>query len=113
MWKELAKFLDGEHTFAGGRYGMARELMQRNLAFLGPYSLGEVCHIVQLAIQHRRRGFFRVSMLWQILLKRSRLYPAFLKPKNHVCLSLRSLGSLTLVQLPAKRSDVPCTEYTQ
>ena len=25
-------------------------------------------------------------------------------------LSLRSLGSLTLVQLPAKRSDVPCTE---
>ena len=98
-----------------------------------------------------------------------RVYPAFLKPKNHTCksldladaffkepglkpvrgqkcqqywilqtklkkqapilenqrkfgllafaffaqsqgLSLRSLGSLTLVQLPAKRSDVPCTE---
>eukprot|EP00434_Breviolum_minutum_P033887 symbB.v1.2.029981.t1/scaffold3334.1/size71796/3 len=56
MWKELAKYLDGERTFAGGRYGMARELMQRNLALLGPYSLGEVCHIVQLAIQHRRRG---------------------------------------------------------
>jgi len=63
MWKELAKFLDGEHTFAGGRYGMARELMQRNLAFLGPYSLGEVCHIVQLAIQHRRLIVYHRKML--------------------------------------------------
>jgi len=63
MWKELAKFLDGEHTFAGGRYGMARELMQRNLAFLAPYSLGEVCHIVQLAIQHRRLIVYHRKML--------------------------------------------------
>eukprot|EP00913_Durusdinium_trenchii_P000117 g106.t1 len=63
MWKELAKFLDGEHTFAGGRYGMARELMQRNLGFLAPYSLGEVCHIVQLAIQHRRLIVYHRKML--------------------------------------------------
>jgi len=63
MWGELAKFLDGEHTFAGGRYGMARELMQRNLAFLAPYSLGEVCHIVQLAIQHRRLIVYHRKML--------------------------------------------------
>ncbi|CAJ1437680.1 unnamed protein product [Effrenium voratum] len=63
MWKELAKFLDGEHTFAGGRYGMARELMQRNLPFLANYSLGEVCHIVQLAIQHRRLIVYHRKML--------------------------------------------------
>jgi len=63
MWTELAKFLDGEHTFAGGRYGMARELMQRNLKFLEDYSLGEVCHIVQLAIQHRRLIVYHRKML--------------------------------------------------
>jgi len=63
MWQALEKFLDGEHTFAGGRYGMARELMQRNLAFLAPHSLGEVCHIVQLAIQHRRLIVYHRKML--------------------------------------------------
>jgi len=63
MWEELAKFLDGEHTFAGGRYGMARELMQRNLPFLAPHSLGEVCHIVQLAIQVRRLIVYHRKML--------------------------------------------------
>jgi len=63
MWEELKKFLDGEHTFAGGRYGMARELMQRNLPFLAEYSLGEVCHIVQLAIQHRRLIVYHRKML--------------------------------------------------
>mmetsp|Transcript_13387 Transcript_13387/g.34497 ORF Transcript_13387/g.34497 Transcript_13387/m.34497 type:complete len:711 (+) Transcript_13387:71-2203(+) len=63
LWDELAKFLDGEHTFAGGRYGMARELMQRNLAFLAKHSLGEVCHIVQLAIQHRRLIVYHRKML--------------------------------------------------
>lgn len=63
MWQALEKFLDGEHTFAGGRYGMARELMQRHLAFLAPHSLGEVCHIVQLAIQHRRLIVYHRKML--------------------------------------------------
>lgn len=63
LWQELAKFLDGEHTFAGGRYGMARELMQRNLAFLAEQTLGEVCHIVQLAIQHRKLIVYHRKML--------------------------------------------------
>lgn len=63
MWEAFEKFLDGEHTFAGGRYGMARELMQRHLPFLAPHSLGEVCHIVQLAIQHRRLIVYHRKML--------------------------------------------------
>jgi len=63
LWKAFEKFLDGEHTFAGGRYGMARELMQRNLPFLSAHSLGEVCHIVQLAIQHRRLIVYHRKML--------------------------------------------------
>jgi len=62
-WEAFARFLDGEHTFAGGRYGMARELMQRNLGFLANYSLGEVCHIVQLAIQSRRLVVYHRKML--------------------------------------------------
>lgn len=63
MWSAFEKFLDGEHTFAGGRYGMARELIQRNLPFLSAHSLGEVCHIVQLAIQHRRLIVYHRKML--------------------------------------------------
>ncbi|KAF4722350.1 hypothetical protein FOZ63_033184, partial [Perkinsus olseni] len=38
------------YTFPGGRYGTARALKERNLRFLNGYSLGELCHIVQLAI---------------------------------------------------------------
>lgn len=63
VWQEFAKFLDGEHTFAGGRYGMARELIHRKLPFFANYSLGEVCHIVQLAIQHRRLIVYHRKML--------------------------------------------------
>jgi len=63
MWAAFAKFLDGEHTFAGGRYGMARELMQRQLSFFAQHSLGEVCHIVQLAIQHRKLIVYHRKML--------------------------------------------------
>merc|ERR1719284_1152453 len=63
LWKNLANFLDGEHTFAGGRYGMARELMQRNLPFLKEHKLGEVCHIVQLAIQSRKLIVYHRKML--------------------------------------------------
>jgi len=76
MWEELAKFLDGEHTFAGGRYGMARELMQRNLSFLAPHSLGEVCHIVQLAIQVRRLIVYHRKMLKPIQTVLCQLSPA-------------------------------------
>jgi len=76
LWQELAKFLDGEHTFAGGRYGMARELMQRNLPFLAPHALGEVCHIVQLAIQHRRLIVYHRKMLKPIQTVLCQLSPA-------------------------------------
>lgn len=75
-WEELAKFLDGEHTFAGGRYGMARELMQRNLQFLAALSLGEVCHMVQLAIQHRRLIVYHRKMLKPIQTVLCQLSPA-------------------------------------
>jgi len=63
MWEDLERFLDGQHAFAGGRYGTARELIQRNLPFLAPFSLGEVCHIIQLAIQKRKLIVYHRKML--------------------------------------------------
>jgi len=41
----------GPHAFRGGRYGVAVELQRRRLQFLGQRTLGELCHIVQLALQ--------------------------------------------------------------
>jgi len=64
LWQALKEFLeDGAHAFAGGRYGMARELVSRNLSFLEPYALGEICHIVQLAIQQRKIIAYHKKML--------------------------------------------------
>jgi len=54
LWTSFAKYLEDGHAFAGGRYGMARYLMDKDLAFLKEYTLGEVCHLVQLAIQQRK-----------------------------------------------------------
>lgn len=38
----------------GGRYACARELAKRQLPFLAGASLGQICHIVQLAISQKR-----------------------------------------------------------
>lgn len=55
LWAEVKEYLEQSGgTFSGGRYGMARELHGRNLDFLAPYCLGQVCHIVQLAITTKK-----------------------------------------------------------
>lgn len=42
----------------GGRYSCAQALMDRNLDFLAGFSLGKVCHLVQLAIsKHKALGY--------------------------------------------------------
>eukprot|EP00929_Paragymnodinium_shiwhaense_P089524 TRINITY_DN4965_c0_g1_i1.p1 TRINITY_DN4965_c0_g1~~TRINITY_DN4965_c0_g1_i1.p1 ORF type:complete len:815 (-),score=173.37 TRINITY_DN4965_c0_g1_i1:647-3091(-) len=67
MWEEFSNYLEagpeGGDSFPGGRYGMACELLKRDLSFLKYYSLGEVCHIVQLAIQHRKLIAYHQKML--------------------------------------------------
>lgn len=63
MWKDFKKYLEEGHTFAGGRYGMARDLAAKNLPFLSQHTLGEVCHIVQLAIQQRKIIAYHKKML--------------------------------------------------
>jgi len=38
----------------GGRYACAQALVQRGVAFINGMSLGQVCHLVQLALGHRK-----------------------------------------------------------
>jgi hypothetical protein len=64
MWRKFGEYLNnlqrhpelGSFVFSRGRYGMACELQRRNLDFLcspHKYSLGQLCHIVQLGITKR------------------------------------------------------------
>jgi len=54
----MAAYLDGlqddEMFLPGARYSCASALTERRLPFLVGHSLGQVCHIVQLAISQRK-----------------------------------------------------------
>lgn len=66
MWAAFRNYLqEGVHAFAGGRYGMARELVAKQppLDFFEPYTLGQVCHIVQLSINPRKIVAYHKKML--------------------------------------------------
>lgn len=58
LWSEAAAYFeslqDPEMTLPGGRYSCAQALIARNLPFLSGRSLGQVCHIVQLAISQKK-----------------------------------------------------------
>jgi len=58
LWASFATYLaslDDEHaSLPGGRYSCARALLERNLLFFADRSLGEVCHIVELAMSQRK-----------------------------------------------------------
>jgi hypothetical protein len=58
MWGAAAAYfqlVSGDDMYLpGGRYSCAQELQSRNLAFLRDRSLGQICHIVQLAISQKK-----------------------------------------------------------
>merc|ERR1712166_1281141 len=58
MWAAAATYFQGlsgdEAVLPGGRYSCAQSLVDRKLSFLSEYTLGQVCHIVQLAISQRK-----------------------------------------------------------
>jgi len=58
MWLDAATYFQNlseeEMHLPGGRYACARVLVGRGLPFLAGCSLGQVCHIVQLAISQKR-----------------------------------------------------------
>merc|ERR1712146_298758 len=54
LWADAEEYFVGlrevEMVLPGGRYSCAQALLARNLPFLSGRSLGQVCHVVQLAI---------------------------------------------------------------
>lgn len=54
MWQEFVNYLQKESDFPGGRYAAARDLKRRQLPFFAEFSLGQLIHIVQIAIQTRK-----------------------------------------------------------
>mmetsp|Transcript_75788 Transcript_75788/g.157979 ORF Transcript_75788/g.157979 Transcript_75788/m.157979 type:complete len:580 (+) Transcript_75788:346-2085(+) len=58
MWQEASDYLESlpndKMLLPGGRYACAQVLLSRNLPWLKNRSLGEVCHIVQLAVSQKR-----------------------------------------------------------
>jgi len=57
LWREAAAYFDSlndtDKALPGGRYEAAQALLTRGLPFLAGRSLGQVCHIVQLAISSK------------------------------------------------------------
>lgn len=56
LWCSFRDYFEEQKDLSlpGGRYECARALSVRNLPFLAGYSLGQVCHIVQLAISTKK-----------------------------------------------------------
>jgi len=58
LWTALALYFDSPEcssmSLPGGRYSCAQELATRRLPFLAGLSLGQVCHVVQLAISQKK-----------------------------------------------------------
>jgi len=55
LWAGAASYFAAmEGALPGGRYMCARHLFARELPFLAGYSLGQIAHIVQLAISHKK-----------------------------------------------------------
>jgi len=53
-----------ELALPGGRYASAQALAERRLPFLSGYSLGQVCHITQIAISQRKLlGYFNGTIV--------------------------------------------------
>ncbi|CAJ1350876.1 unnamed protein product [Effrenium voratum] len=62
VWQAAKQYFEclpeEEALLPGGRYSCAQALVQRHLPFLSGFSLGEVCHLVQLAIsKHKILGY--------------------------------------------------------
>jgi len=57
LWADLGAFLAAlplDDRLPGGRYLCARSLVERKLPFFSGCSLGQVAHVVQLAISHKK-----------------------------------------------------------
>merc|ERR1719174_1225035 len=104
MWQKFGDYLNDlqrgpdkqPYVFSRGRYGMACELRRRNLSFLQGYSLGQLCHIVQLGITKRNLICYEDNEL---------------KPVSACVTMTRAL--LGEPQTPAHENDCPHVESVQ
>lgn len=67
LWVQVTAYfenLGSDDSLPGGRYACGQMLMQRCLSFLAGRSLGQVCHIVQLAISQRKiLGYYNGTLV--------------------------------------------------
>jgi len=58
LWTQAAEYFEGldeqEMVLPGGRYACAQALLLRNLPFLASHSLGQACHVIQLAVSQKK-----------------------------------------------------------
>jgi hypothetical protein len=68
MWTAFSAYCESANvedlTLPGGRYVCAKALMSRGLPFFNGFSLGRICHIVQLALTEKKiLGYFAQSVV--------------------------------------------------
>jgi len=77
FWAKLANHFESlpadEAPLPGGRYSCACALMAKNLPFLVGLSLGRVCHVVELALTHRKVLGYRDGAVVPYVLSQTRL----------------------------------------
>ncbi|OEH78065.1 ost-hth associated domain protein [Cyclospora cayetanensis] len=116
LWHSFMQFVEAlsmsdcsRLEIGGGRYGMARFLQSRNFAFLRGYSLGQLCHIVQLAISKRKVLAYEDNILKPVN-QCKKVVNAFLRlperssSKNHIS-SVGELQHCILELLKANPGD--------
>lgn len=58
MWKQATEYFESldeqQMVLPGGRYACAQALLMRDLPFLASCSLGQACHIIQLAVSQKK-----------------------------------------------------------
>merc|ERR1712137_595250 len=100
MWKDMVEFFEHfgseEMTMPRGRYACARALQTYGLAFFAGRSLGQICHIVNLAITEKKILGHRKS--WLVPYRFSEDY------QKEQCASARS---------PLRNGECPRASYSE
>jgi len=75
LWSAATSYFESVHDFSnplpGCRYACAQALYNQNLPFLVGLSLGRICHLLQLAISHRKLLGYRGGAIVPYALSRS------------------------------------------
>jgi len=104
LWSEAAKYFEElkeeEGRFPSGRYACAQILKSRSLPFLKARSLGEICHIVQLAISQKKLLGY----------SEGRLVPY---SRSEECLKERAAVRQQPVVNPLQQPEVPYASWEQ